>query len=42
MIDILKLLEKDSKLTAQQIASMLGREQAEVEAVIAKLEADGH
>jgi DNA-binding Lrp family transcriptional regulator len=41
MIDILKLLEKDSKLTAQQIASMLGREQAEVEAVIAKLEADG-
>jgi DNA-binding Lrp family transcriptional regulator len=41
MIEILKLLEKDSKLTAQQIAAMLGREQAEVESVIAKLEADG-
>ncbi|NLT14516.1 MAG: Lrp/AsnC family transcriptional regulator [Clostridiales bacterium] len=41
MIDVLKLLEKDSKLTAQQIAAMLGREQAEIEAVIAGLEADG-
>ncbi len=41
MLEILKLLEKDSKLTAQQIAAMLGREQADVEAVIAGLEADG-
>ncbi|NMA24969.1 MAG: Lrp/AsnC family transcriptional regulator [Clostridiales bacterium] len=41
MIEVLKLLEKDSKLTAQQIAAMLGREPAEIEAVIAGLEADG-
>jgi DNA-binding Lrp family transcriptional regulator len=41
MIEVLKLLEKDSKLTAQQIAAMLGRETAEIEAVIAGLEADG-
>lgn len=41
MLQILKLLEKDSKLTAQQIAVMLDRDQAEIEAIIAKLEADG-
>ena len=41
MIEVLKLLEKDSKLTAQQIATMLGRDQEEIEAVIAGLEADG-
>lgn len=41
MKEILKLLEKDSKLTARQIAAMLGMEQAAVEAFIAKAEADG-
>ena len=41
MIEVLKLLEKDSKLTAQQIAAMLGRDQTEIETVIAELEADG-
>lgn len=41
MIEVLKLLEKDGKLTAQQIAAMLGKEPAEIEAVIAGLEADG-
>jgi DNA-binding Lrp family transcriptional regulator len=40
MDEVLKLLEKDSRLTAQQIASMLGMDQAEVESVIAKCEAD--
>jgi DNA-binding Lrp family transcriptional regulator len=40
MIEILKMLEKDSRLTAQQIAAMLGKEQAEVEKVIAKCEAE--
>lgn len=40
MLEILKLLERDSKLTAQQIAAMLGRDQAEVEQVITKCEAD--
>ena len=41
MNEILKLLEKDSKLTAQQIAVMLGMDLSDVEAMIAKLEADG-
>lgn len=41
MNEILKLLEKDSKLTAQQIAAMLGMDQLEVETIIAGLEADG-
>jgi DNA-binding Lrp family transcriptional regulator len=41
MNEILRLLEKDSKLTAQQIAAMLGMEKPDVEATIAKLEADG-
>ncbi len=41
MKEILKLLEKDSKLTARQIAAMLGMEQTDVEAFIAKSEADG-
>ena len=40
MEEILKLLEKDGRLSAQQIATMLDMEQAEVEAVIAKCEAD--
>jgi DNA-binding Lrp family transcriptional regulator len=38
--DILKLLEKDGRLTAQQIAAMLGMETAQVAAVIEKCEAD--
>lgn len=41
MIDVLKLLEKDARLTAKQIAAMVGKEEAEVEAIIAKYEADG-
>jgi DNA-binding Lrp family transcriptional regulator len=41
MNEILKLLEKDSRLTAAQIAAMLGMDLAAVEAVIAKAEADG-
>ena len=41
MNEILKLLEKDSRLTAQQIAAMLTMDVADVEAAIAKAEADG-
>jgi DNA-binding Lrp family transcriptional regulator len=41
MNDILKLLEKDSRLTAQQIAAMLGIDADTVASVIAKAEADG-
>ena len=41
MNEILKLLEKDSRLTAQQIAAMLTMDVAAVEAAIAKAEADG-
>jgi DNA-binding Lrp family transcriptional regulator len=41
MNEILKLLEKDSRLTAQQIAAMLDMDIAAVEAAIAKAEADG-
>ena len=41
MNKILKLLEKDARLTAAQIAAMLGMDAAAVEAVIAKAEADG-
>ena len=38
MTEILKLLENDSKLTVQQIAAMLGKDEAEVAAVIAECE----
>jgi len=41
MDDILMLLEKDSRLSAKQIAAALGRDEAEVLAKIAKYEADG-
>lgn len=41
MNEILKLLEKDSRLTPQQISVMLGMDQSEVEAFIVKAEADG-
>lgn len=39
MEDILRLLEKDGRYTAQQIAAMLGRDEAEVAAKIAEYEA---
>ena len=35
------MLEKDSRLSVKQIASALGRDEVEVQAVIAKYEADG-
>ena len=38
---ILEILETDSKLTAQQIAIMLGEEQAEVEKQMEAMEEDG-
>ena len=41
MTEILKLLESDSRLTAKQIAGILGREEAAVAAAIARCEADG-
>ena len=41
MIEVLKLLEKDARLTAAQIAAMLGKEEAEVAAAIAEYEASG-
>ncbi len=41
MIDILKLLEADSTLTAAQIAALLHRDAAEVAAVIADCEKQG-
>lgn len=41
MKEILKLLEKDGKLSAHQIASMLDMDLSEVESAIAKCEADG-
>ena len=40
MLDILKLLERNGKLTAQQLADMTGRDEKEVSEIIAKLEAD--
>lgn len=40
-LDILKLLEKNSRLTAQQIAAMLGTEPEKTAAAIEKYEADG-
>ena len=41
MNEILKLLEKNGRLSAQQIAAMLDMDPSEVEAVVAKYEADG-
>jgi len=41
MEDILKLLEEDARYTAKQLASMTGREQADVEKYIAAAEEDG-
>lgn len=41
MIEVLKLLEQDARLTAGQIAAMLGKEEAAVAAYIAQCEADG-
>jgi len=41
MIEILKLLESNGKLTAAQIAAMLDMEENEVEQAIADYEADG-
>ena len=41
MNEILKLLEKNGRLSAQQIATMLDMQQADVEAAVAKCEADG-
>ena len=38
MLEILKLLERDAKLTAAQIADMLGMEEADVAAAIKKYE----
>ena len=38
MTEILKLIERDGRLSAAQIAAMLGREQKEVEDVLAKCE----
>ena len=40
MIEVLKLLEQDGRLTPAQIASMLSMEQAEVEAILAKCESE--
>ena len=40
MDDVLRLLEKDSRLTAEQIAEMLGREERDVREFIAKCETD--
>lgn len=40
MEEVLKLLEKDARLTPQQIAAMIGKDQPEIEAAIAKYEAD--
>jgi len=41
MDDILLLLEKDSRLTAKQIAAALGRDEAEIQEAIAQFEAEG-
>jgi DNA-binding Lrp family transcriptional regulator len=40
-LDILKLLEKDGRLTAQQLGAMLGIEPGQASAAIEKFEADG-
>jgi len=39
--EILAMLEKDGRLTAREIAALLGRDEAEIQALIAKYEADG-
>jgi len=41
MDDILTMLEKDSRLTAKQISSALGRDEGEIKEAIANYEADG-
>jgi len=41
MTEILKLLEKDGRLTAKQLAAMTGRAEDEVAAAVARWEADG-
>ena len=41
MDEILAMLEKDGRLTAREIAALLGRDEAEIQALIAKYEADG-
>jgi len=41
MDEILTMLERDSRLSAKQIAIALGREEADVQAVMEKYEADG-
>ncbi|MCL5781107.1 MAG: Lrp/AsnC family transcriptional regulator [Firmicutes bacterium] len=40
MLEILELLQNNSRLTAKQIATMTGREEEEVRQVIERLEAD--
>lgn len=40
MLEILELLQNNSRLTAQQIAVMTGREEEEVKKIVEKLEAD--
>ena len=40
MDEVLRMLEKDSKLTAKQIATALGKDEAEVRALVSKYEAD--
>jgi len=41
MIEVLKLLEEDSRMSAKEIADTLSLTEAEVAAIIAKCEADG-
>ena len=41
MLDILRMLENDGKLTAEQVAERSGRPVAEVREIITKAEADG-
>lgn len=41
MDEILMLLEKDARMTAKQIAAVLGRDEAEIREAIAKYETDG-
>ncbi len=41
MQEILSILEKNGKLTADEIAVMLGRDSDEVAGIIRKLEEDG-
>ena len=41
MDEVLRLLEKDSRLTVKDIAEMLGRDESDVRDIIAKCEKDG-